>query len=123
MRADDIPLDHRGPAICPPKPLNQLNRLNLTQHFQNPQKKQGLMSYSGGPGPGTTFLLSLPHSPSRASAVRAADGGRFVRHLPLILLGFSAFPRSYPQTHPRPRAASTAPRRRRMQTFAAIFAD
>src|SRR6516164_4691717 len=38
-------------------------------------------------------------------------------------LVFSSFPRSYPQMHPRPRAASTAPRGRRMQAFAAIFAD
>jgi len=59
-------------SICPPKPLNQLNRLNLTQHFQNP-KKTGTYVVFRGPRARNNISFVTPSLP--LAGERGAGGG------------------------------------------------
>ena len=72
-------------------------------------------------GPATAARFHMP-LPLPLAGERGAGGGMCpLSAIDIIdVFGISA---SYPQMHPRPRAASTTPRGRRMQAFAAIFAD
>ena len=72
-------------------------------------------------GPATAARFHMP-LPLPLAGERGAGGGMCpLSAIDIIdVFGISA---SYPQMHPRPRAASTTPRGRRMQAFAAIFAN